>query len=191
MSKYCPVPRAAHVHATAAPSRRVPSTASPTNDLTQRLPVAQAKNATQESLKFRDQHLENDCIQHSILQSLESIDSREQRLEDDRIRNAISQSLESSDSKKQKLENDCHYHQNQHKLENWEQNDICVTEQCDRYYESQGQRIERFSQLSESVIRQSKTNFDGQRLLDTARQTSSALRDIESEANRRQRLNND
>ncbi|GFQ67884.1 hypothetical protein TNCT_330021 [Trichonephila clavata] len=78
----------------------------------------------------------------------------EQRLEDDNIRHAV--------SRKQRLESDRHHHPNQREFESQEQHDIRATEQCDRYYESQIQRIERLAKLHESVsaIRLSETNFD-------------------------------
>ncbi|GFY47571.1 hypothetical protein TNIN_155661 [Trichonephila inaurata madagascariensis] len=62
-----------------------------------------------------------------------------------------------------------------------------MPEQCDRYHESQGQRIECLAQLRESVnaIRQSETNFNRERRLVTARQTTSALWNIEIEENRK------
>ncbi|GFX68493.1 hypothetical protein TNCV_2432001 [Trichonephila clavipes] len=85
-----------------------------------------------------------------------------------------------------RLDSDRRHHQKQREFESQEQHVIRVTEQCDRYHESQGQRIERLAQLRESVraIRQEETNFDRERRLFTSRQTTSALRDIESEENR-------
>ncbi|GFY22825.1 hypothetical protein TNCV_2180861 [Trichonephila clavipes] len=79
-------------------------------------------------------------------------------------------------------------YQKQREFESQEQHVTRVTEQCDRYHESQGQRIERLAQLREivSAIRQAETNFDRERHLFTSRQTTSALRDVESEENQRQ-----
>ncbi|GFY22038.1 hypothetical protein TNCV_3296821 [Trichonephila clavipes] len=93
---------------------------------------------------------------------LESDDSREQRLEDDCIRLAVSRTLELSYSREKRLESDRRHHQKQREFESQVQHVIRVTEQCDRYHESHGQRIERLAQLRESVraIRQIETNFD-------------------------------
>ncbi|GFV13242.1 ATP-dependent DNA helicase [Trichonephila clavipes] len=92
-----------------------------------------------------------------------------------------------------RLETDRHNHQKQPEFESQEQHGIHVTEQCDRYHELQGQRFEHLAQLRESGrdIRHAETNFDVERLVFTSRQTTSALRDIESEEIRRQGLNND
>ncbi|GFY60531.1 hypothetical protein TNIN_313621 [Trichonephila inaurata madagascariensis] len=174
---------------------------------------------SQKSQESREQRLENNCIQHAASRSLESDDSREKRLEDDRFRQAASRSLESHDSREQRLEDDrfrqavsrileSHDYREQRLEHDRIRHAVSLTlelfdsrekrvksdrQQCDRYHESQGQRIEHLAQLRESVsaIRQAETNFDRERRLFTSRQTTSALRDIESEENRRQRLNND
>ncbi|GFV80811.1 hypothetical protein TNCV_1901261 [Trichonephila clavipes] len=141
----------------------------------------------------REQRLEDDRIRHAVSRTLESDDSREQRLEDDRIRHAVARALELSYSRQKRLESDRRHHQKQREFESQGHHVIRVTEQCDRYHESHGQRIERLAQLRESVraIRQAEMNFDRKRRLFTSRQTTSALRDMESEENWRQRLNND
>ncbi|GFT04162.1 uncharacterized protein TNCV_3154161 [Trichonephila clavipes] len=142
------------------------------------------------SQESREQRLENDRIQHAVSRSLESDDSREQRLEDDRIRHAVSRTLELSDSREKILESDRCNPPKQREFESQEQHVTRVTEQCDRYHESQGQRIELLAQLRESVsaIRQAETNFDRERRLFTSRQTTSALRDIEKKIELREDL---
>ncbi|GFS55869.1 hypothetical protein TNCV_2580731 [Trichonephila clavipes] len=163
--------------------------------------IQHAVSRSLESDDSREQRLEDDRIRHAASRSLESDDSRQQRLEDYRIRHAASRSLESDGSREQRVEDDRistlkqrlehdrirhvvsrlldlsdsrekrlerirRLHQKQREFGSQEQHVIRVTEQCDRYH-------------------------DRERRLFTSRQTTSALRDIESEENRRQRLNND
>ncbi|GFY37477.1 ATP-dependent DNA helicase [Trichonephila inaurata madagascariensis] len=117
--------------------------------------------------------------------------------EQDRIledsREAIRRSYSQQTFSEKRLESDLRQHQNQREFESQEQHDIRVKKQSDRYHKSQGQRIEHLEHLRENVsaIRQSETNFYQIKRLVTSKQTTSALRDIESEENRRQRLNND
>ncbi|GFX87317.1 uncharacterized protein TNCV_3368871 [Trichonephila clavipes] len=162
---------------------------------------------SQKSQESREQHLENDRIQHAVSRSLESDDSREQRLEDDRIRHAASRNLELPYSRENRLESDRRHHQKQREFETtrgllatdhvilnhgqvtWTTPELAPP--SPNYHTTP--TAERLAQLRESVraIRQAETNFDRERRLFTSRQTTSALRDIESEENRRQRLKND
>ncbi|GFU44117.1 helitron_like_N domain-containing protein [Trichonephila clavipes] len=126
----------------------------------------------------RNERLLSDRIRHSLLRSQKYQESREQCLENDRIQHAVSRRLESDDSREQVAIN----------FGSKNPKDLLKKRRVRRH-----KRIKRLAQLRESVsaIRQAETNFDQERRLFTSRQTTSALRDIEGEENRRQRLNND
>ncbi|GBP33724.1 hypothetical protein EVAR_17051_1 [Eumeta japonica] len=114
-----------------------------------------------ESSSEKNERLQLDRTRYSLLRTRQFSESKDRRLKNDRIQHAISRSLESSDSREQSLgrQTYCRHHRIQRELESREQHDIRVTEQCDRYDESQGQRIERFFQLLESVSLVSQNDF--------------------------------